>query len=649
VRPCSSLVGCDVNRIVSTSAAAAPVRLPELYNRDSLQRLQAPITESLSLGIGVVLFNNTSAELADFARTLRRAVTCFEEHEAQAAPARATIVNIYVHNNGEIPVDPATIGPDVRFTSASTNLGYARAHNKLMADVFGPETKSDFYLAVHPDGLFHCGTLVELFTIARQCAGRAIVEAAQFPEELPKIFDPLTLDTPWASGCCLLIPAAIYAALGGFDENMFMFCADVDLSWRARLAGFHVKHAPRALFGHRFSRAGNNYALRRKHMDDARYLGAKWSAPRFVSQIERTLAGEGWEPCALPRVVASRASSIADFHHGLSFAPERWKCPIPIPNHAVIPHADVDNTIDVIVRFHDPCQIWRLSRCLFSLYLQSHQPIQALVVLQGFDDAGVAAVNNCIDAFDWSQPRLRPLVTNVRLPPTGDHRARLWNAGLHIGRARYLGFCDFDDVVYSAGYSYLLHRLQSTDAAAVFATTLRVNCTPMHRFDFAFSKESFPGDNRYDFFVDSFCQPNGVLLDRSKIANQDLRANESLAKAEDYLVFATIAAKYDSDWAAIGTAVSDYTQRTDGSNTVLVHRNDAAGRHEWDASLRIVRQRMARLTTRVPVEDIVRMRLAERKLAKLESIMKSSRSLRLTRPLRQIAELARKLERWRRG
>jgi len=498
--------------------------------------------------------------------------------------------------------------------------------------------------------MLHPDAIVELVALSRRCQGRALVEAAQFPEELPKLFDPLTLDTPWASGCCLLIPAQVYRAIGGFDENFFLFCEDVDLSWRARDAGYAVKHAPRALYHHSYNRVGNEVS-RRAHLDAARYLAARWGGAALRQQVEREMAGRGWEPRPLPAPMPSpRSSPVPDLRHGLSFAPLRWHGPGPIPAHAVSRHADLDNSVDVIVRFHDPAQIGRLSRCLFSLYGQRHQPIQVLLMLQGLDDAGVAAVEASVDAFDWATPRRRPIVTNVTVPPTGDHRSRLWNAGLDVGRARYLGICDFDDTCYAAGYSYLLHRLQYSGAAAAFASSLVVDCTPMNGFDFAFAKRFLEGEDRYDLFVSGFCPPNSVLIDRALIAPSDLRADEALSKHEDYRVFVAIAAKYKTDWKSIGTAVAEYYNRTDGSNTVLSHRKDVAGHREWREVLETGRNYLGTLTTEVPVSDIARMRGAERRLrqelaereAELARAL-GSRSMRLTRPFRRAANLIRRM------
>jgi hypothetical protein len=522
-----------------------------------------------------------------------------------------------------------------------------------MSAAFADDVGADFYLAVNPDGMPHPDLLIEMVALARRHQGRVLVEASQFPEELPKVFDPLTLDTPWASGCCLLVPAPVFRGIGGFDESMFMYCEDVDLSWRARQAGYGVKHAPRALFHHRFNCLGNNKVLRRVHLESARILAAKWGGKKLRSEMEQAMVREGWEPKPLPEPLPSLpASSVADFSHHEWFAPTRWTYANQIPAHIILTNADVDDTLDIIVRFHDPAQVDRLSRCLFSLYGQRHQPIQILLMLQGMDKAGLAAVNACVDAFDWSSPRRRPIVTNVAVPQVGDHRARLWNAGLDIGTARYLGYCDYDDTVYPTGYSYLLHRLKFTGVAAAFASALHVDCTPMSGFDFVLDKRFIPGDNRYDFFVAGFCPIHSILVDRTRIEAADLRAEESMSKQEDYRVFATVAARYDTDWASIGTAVGDYMQRTDGTNTIPSHRTDPATKREWDHAIEDVRQHLDGLITKVPVRDIVRMRTAELKLEAAlaaaederskRNLMKAKISWRLTSPFREVGRFARR-------
>jgi GT2 family glycosyltransferase len=49
---------------------------------------------------------------------------------------------------------------------------------------------------------------------------------------------------PWVTGCCLLVRRECWEALGGFDEDFFLYYEDVDLCRRARAAGWSVWYDP---------------------------------------------------------------------------------------------------------------------------------------------------------------------------------------------------------------------------------------------------------------------------------------------------------------------------------------------------------------------------------------------------------------------
>jgi hypothetical protein len=82
------------------------------------------------------------------------------------------------------------------------------------------------------------------------------------------VLDKSILMTPspvdWASGSFLAFKVDHYGRLGGFDENYFMYCEDIDICYRSYLAGERVtyypnvkalhlaKHANRKLFSKHF-------------------------------------------------------------------------------------------------------------------------------------------------------------------------------------------------------------------------------------------------------------------------------------------------------------------------------------------------------------------------------------------------------------
>jgi GT2 family glycosyltransferase len=104
---------------------------------------------------------------------------------------------------------------------------------------------------INPDTIPQPGCIDALIARYKSAAGQAaIIEGRQWPFDHPKEFDPLTLETPWASGAFCLVDAEFYRSVGGMDETYFLYMEDVDLSWRAWLNGYAVLHEPAAAVAH---------------------------------------------------------------------------------------------------------------------------------------------------------------------------------------------------------------------------------------------------------------------------------------------------------------------------------------------------------------------------------------------------------------
>ena len=69
-----------------------------------------------------------------------------------------------------------------------------------------------------------------------------IFELKQEPYEHPKYYDPITRYVSWTSGACFIIKREMFEKIGGFDQNIFMYCEDVDLSWNIRKRGYKIKY-----------------------------------------------------------------------------------------------------------------------------------------------------------------------------------------------------------------------------------------------------------------------------------------------------------------------------------------------------------------------------------------------------------------------
>ncbi|MBX6374123.1 MAG: class I SAM-dependent methyltransferase [Acetobacteraceae bacterium] len=268
------------------------------------------------IAVGIVTYETP-------ARDLRRAISSAVVTLARAG-AR-TEGRVLLLDNGS-PTEAITAGDTaVRRLPSMGNVGFGAGHNALMREAFA--SGAELYVAMNPDGALHPDALEAIRRMVRASDDAALVEAIQFPEEHPKTYDPVTFDTPWASGACLAIPRRIYEAIGGFDKAFLMYCEDVDLSWRARAAGFAVRICPRALFLHAVTNRVPGDGTRAMMLRSGLVLARKWGAPAtFATALAVELGRIGHAPPADPDVAEMPAERrwVADFDHMLHFAQARW-------------------------------------------------------------------------------------------------------------------------------------------------------------------------------------------------------------------------------------------------------------------------------------------------------------------------------------
>lgn len=67
-------------------------------------------------------------------------------------------------------------------------------------------------------------------------------ELKQIPFEHPKYYNPINGEVSWASGACSIFKRDMYEKVNGFDEEIFMYCEDVEISWNIRKNGGKIKY-----------------------------------------------------------------------------------------------------------------------------------------------------------------------------------------------------------------------------------------------------------------------------------------------------------------------------------------------------------------------------------------------------------------------
>lgn len=136
---------------------------------------------------------------------------------------------------------------DFKYKYFNENTGSAKGHN-----ILGEECTSDYMVIMNPDVVVCPRTIdimLEPFFDERKNAG--MTEARQTPIEHPKEYHVKTYETAWATTACAMFSTETFRALNGFDnETFFLYCDDLDFSWRVRLLGKKIYYCPDAVVYH---------------------------------------------------------------------------------------------------------------------------------------------------------------------------------------------------------------------------------------------------------------------------------------------------------------------------------------------------------------------------------------------------------------
>lgn len=130
------------------------------------------------------------------------------------------------------------------------NYGFGKGHNESYRK--NANNYENFFIIINPDSILHYDLIqnINKYIYALQDETWGLLELAQFPSEHPKYYNPKTLETNWVSGAGLIIKKAAFEDVGMFDENIFMYGEDVDLSMRMRMKSYKIMHLPEAKFTH---------------------------------------------------------------------------------------------------------------------------------------------------------------------------------------------------------------------------------------------------------------------------------------------------------------------------------------------------------------------------------------------------------------
>jgi GT2 family glycosyltransferase len=201
-------------------------------------------------------------------------------------------VNLLDNASGEDLADLAVRYACARAFSAQTNLGFGGGHNLLAA-----ETEAPYLVILNPDVEIRTpGTISRLLEVVVgsdrvKAVGPKLIGADGRAQpydhgRLSGVRAAIALkgghsywratdtrqEVAWVSGAAMAVERAAFMALGGFDEQLFLYKEDEDLCLRLREAGGRVIYEPAVRILHHESVVAD----RHQELDHAsRYFFAK--------------------------------------------------------------------------------------------------------------------------------------------------------------------------------------------------------------------------------------------------------------------------------------------------------------------------------------------------------------------------------------
>ena len=404
--------------------------------------------------------------------------------ESLAEPAAGLRRNLLVQDNSPDP-DVAKsleglIAPwreafgRVDVARSGANLGFGKGHNAAIARGAAP-----WVLVVNQDCIVEPGVLGKLVeSAANDPKEIAIWELRQVPYEHPKAYDPVTLDTPWASGAAMLVRRSAFEAVRGFEPRIFMYGEDVDLSWRLRAKGWRVVYRPRLGVVHRtYSEPGEikplqvlggvltNLKLRARYgggLAVLRGLAMLWGellAPRSFRGRRRGLARAGlaflwrWPYFAWTRVQPT--ATFRPVFSGWGYELRRDGAFVTFASRRDEPDR-AKPLVSILVRTVDR-SAW-LREALESCAQQTYPNIEVVVIEDG-PERSRAIVDSFADRLS-----IRYRATHERVG-----RARAGNLALSEARGEWLNFLDDDDLFFADHVEVLVDGVQRAGVAGAYA------------------------------------------------------------------------------------------------------------------------------------------------------------------------------------
>jgi N-acetylglucosaminyl-diphospho-decaprenol L-rhamnosyltransferase len=232
---------------VSSPAPSVAVVIVSFNARDALVRCLDSLERSVGVPLEVVVVDNASSDGSDDAARDRGRLVRLVANPTNAGFARACNQGMRASHAPRV----LFLNPDAEVTAGAVEALAARLDSGRDVGAVGPLTR-------HEDGTVQVSTGPDLTLVGEWWQRRLVrgvrgrdPRAVQEAEER----HAREREVDWVSGACLMARREALEAIGGFDEDFFLFEEDADLCRRLRAAGWRVVFTPAAEVRHRLGQS----------------------------------------------------------------------------------------------------------------------------------------------------------------------------------------------------------------------------------------------------------------------------------------------------------------------------------------------------------------------------------------------------------
>lgn len=429
------------------------------------------------------------------------------------------------------------------------NHGFGAGHNAAIRMGAAP-----FCLVTNIDLSFEHDALACI--VATACADVQDVaawELRQKPYEHPKFYDPVTGLTNWNSHACVLLRRSAFELVGGYDENIFMYGEDVELSYRLRQSGYLLRYCPKAVvFHYTYDSAAQIKPLQYTGSTFANlYIRLKYGQLKDILVIPLLMLSQLAVPQVFP---GSRKALLQNFIKLISISytviKQRVATQAYFPFYAwdydlvrsgafvtLDKLADERPLVSIITRTYQGRSFY-LWQAMLSVAHQTYPNVEYIVVEDG-GETQKYLVEEMSKFFSGS-------LKFIGMGKVG--RSATGNAGLAAATGRWCLFLDDDDLLFADHIEVLMNALeQNTQAVAAYTPAWEVVTDAAQIKQGKYSEKSWkvPHALQEPFDFNTILERNlmaiqSVLFERSLFLQRG-GFEEDMDALEDWVLWATYA------------------------------------------------------------------------------------------------------------